>query len=250
MIDTTYDFWKAYPLGGDPDRNCHLLRTYHQVLWGRALPDGRQVSLVDRYPDGYLELQVDGLSLKLTSDSVIPTYKLWKRAKDKGIREGIDPQRLDQFESVAGTIGGITLFPGDRIGNSGTINMERGRNTYIGDRMDLTLECIRLFYLGEPSPLAKTLANYPEFFVLFRDFESYVEHFLFQELVKSGRVLTFLPLNFSMSGMPQDPCEYQEYMEKTIAFVKCRNSRIATLGLSVLEKDDIACNCLNCKTRN
>lgn len=231
MIDTTYDFWHSYPRGGDPDRYCHLLRKYHQVLWGRALPDGRQISLVDRYPDGYLELQGDGLSLKLTSDSVIPTYKLWKRAKAKGIREGIDPQRLDQFESLAGTIGGITLFPGYKVGSANTINMQRGSNSLVGDRMDLTLECIRLHYLGAPSPLAQTLDLYPEFFALFRDFEGYVEHFLFQDLVKDGRVLTFLPMDFSKPGMPQGPSEYKDYMESTTAFVQGRNTRIAALRL-------------------
>ena len=232
-LDTTYDFWQSCPRGGDPDSRCHALRKYHQVLWGRPLPDGRMISLVDIYPDGYLELQVDGLSLKLTSDSVIPTYKLWKRAKDKRIREGIDPQRLDAFETLSGTIGGITLFPGYTVNGAGTINMQRGRSSAIGDRMDLTLECIRLHYLGEDSPLAKTLALYPEFFDLFGGFEGYVEHFLFLDLIKDGRVQTFLPLDFSRPGMPQDSNEYKQFMENTTAFVQSRNARIAALQLSI-----------------
>lgn len=211
-------------------------------MWGRALPDGRPISLLDRHPDGYLELHFGNLSLKLTSDSVVPTYKLWKRAEVLRIREGIAPERLDEFEAIAGTIGGITLFPGYQVGTATTINMQRGRDPYISDRMDLTLECIRLHYLGEPSPLAETLARYPEFFSLFGDFGGYVEHFLFQDLVQGGRVATFLPLDLAGSGLPKSPAEYQVFMDRSIAFVQGRNARIAALELSV--RDDahvIAC---------
>lgn len=246
-IDTTFDFWQSCPRRGDPDQRCHALRLCHQILWGRALPDGRAVSLVDRHPEGYLELQVENFSLKLTSDSVIPTYKRYKRAEELRIREGIAPERLDEFETIAGTIGGITLFPGYRVGAANTINMQRGCDPYVRDRMDLTLECIRLHYLGEPSPLAETLARYPEFFSLFGDFDGYVEHFLFQDLVQGGRVATFLPLNLSQSGLPQSPAEYEMFMDRSIAFVQGRNARIAALQLSV--PDDarvVACGERSC----
>src|SRR5687768_14988567 len=126
VIDTTFDFWQSCPRGGDPDRRCHALRLCHRILWGRALPDGRPISLVDRHPDGYLELQFDNVSLKLTSDSVVPTYKRYQRAEAQRIREGIAPERLDEFEAISGTIGGITLFPGYRVGTANTINMKRG----------------------------------------------------------------------------------------------------------------------------
>jgi hypothetical protein len=200
---------------------------------------------VDRHPNGYLELQSDNFSLKLTSDSVVPTYKRYKRAEALRIRQGIAPERLNEFEAISGTIGGITLFPGYRVGTANTINMQRGCDPYICDRMDLTLECIRLHYLEEPSPLAQTLALYPEFFSLFGDFDGYVEHFLFQDLVQDGRVATFLPLNLSRSGLPQTPAEYEMFMDRSIAFVQGRNDRIAALGLSV--RDDQ--NCLACAKR-
>jgi hypothetical protein len=238
VIDTAFDFWQSCPRGGDPDQRCHALRLCHQIVWGRALPNGRSISLVDRHPDGYLELQFDGLALKLTSDSVVPTYKRYKRAEAQRIREGIAPERLDQFEVISGTIGAITLFPGYRVGTANTLNMHRGRDPYVCDRMDLTLECIRLHYLKRPNPLAKTLELYPEFFALFGDFDGYVEHFLFQDLVKGGRVATFLPLDLSRAGLPQGPAEYEMFMDRSIAFVQGRNARIAALQLSV--RDDVA----------
>lgn len=239
LIDTTFDFWQSCPRRGDPDSRCHGLRRWHQVLWGRNLPDGRAISLEDRHPDGYLELRVDHLSMKLTSDSVVPTYKLYQRAKSQGIRDGIAPARLDEFESLSGTIGGITLFPGYRVDAANTINMSRGRDPIICDRMDLTLECIRLHYLGEPSPLAETLRRYPEFFALFGTFEDYVEHFLFQDLVEADRVVTFLPLDFSQPGLPQNPEEFQVFMGRSMAFVQNRNARIAALELSVPEDTQV-----------
>lgn len=242
-IDTTFDFWQSCPRGGDPDQSCHGLRLCHQVLWGRPLPDGRPIALVDRHSEGgYLELRCDDVSLKLTSDSVVPTYRQYSRVEARRMREGIEPERLDEFESIAGTIGAVTLFPGYRVGTAHTINMRRGRDLYICDRMDLTLECIRLQYFGEPNPLAGTLALYPEFFSLFGDFEGYIEHFLFQDLVRDGRVATFLPLDLSRSGLPHGRAEYEMFMDRSMAFVQGRNARIAALLLPA--QDDaslIAC---------
>ena len=47
-----------------------------------------------------------------------------------------------------------------------TINGARGVNHKIQDRFDLTLECIRRFYLNEFSPLKDTLNRYKTFFKL------------------------------------------------------------------------------------
>jgi hypothetical protein len=42
----------------------------------------------------------------------------------------------------------------------------------IADRMDLTLECIRRHYAGEPgSPLSDVTTNYADFFKLFGTFK-------------------------------------------------------------------------------
>ena len=51
------------------------------------------------------------------------------------------------------------VFPGNRIDGKYTINVARGLNKKIADRMDLTLECIRRHYLGEDSPLRDVLGT-------------------------------------------------------------------------------------------
>lgn len=58
------------------------------------------------------------------------------------------------------TIGGSIIFPKRPLG----INPARGINKYICDRFDLTLECIRKYYLNEGSPLYSTLIKDKEFF--------------------------------------------------------------------------------------
>jgi hypothetical protein len=59
-----------------------------------------------------------------------------------------------------------------------TINQYRGFNRKINDRIDLTLECIRLYYEGKVSPLYETFFVYDDFFKLFVDFKGYVDFFL------------------------------------------------------------------------
>ena len=49
-----------------------------------------------------------------------------------------------------------------------TTNVSRGINPSIKDTFDLTLECIRRFYLNENSPLSHTLRRYSLFFSLFQ----------------------------------------------------------------------------------
>jgi Family of unknown function (DUF6994) len=71
----------------------------------------------------------------------------------------------ETFNRLGYTIGGMMVFPGNKVGGARTINGERGCNSLIDDRFDLTVECIRRHYLGEPSPLSDTLARYPDFFV-------------------------------------------------------------------------------------
>ncbi len=75
-----------------------------------------------------------------------------------------------------------------------TINGSRGLNRSIKDRFDLTLECIRRFYINKESPLTETFQRYASFFNLFHDFGGYVDFFLLQDLVDDGySVKFFLP---------------------------------------------------------
>ena len=59
----------------------------------------------------------------------------------------------------------------------------RGQHSKIEDRFDLTLECIRRYYLRKPNPLAEVLVLYKDFFDLFENFRGYTDFFLLQDLV-------------------------------------------------------------------
>ena len=141
----------------------------------------------------------------------------------------------------------MILFPGFRVGGEHSINQARGTTFQIGDRMDLTLECIRRHYLAKAgplfkltSPLAETLLRYSSFFDLFGDFETYVAHFLLQDLVIDGGVLLFLPLeDFKRSGLPRDSAEYKEYMRLTSTFILTRNNRMRELLPEIAQHDGV-----------
>ena len=118
-----------------------------------------------------------------------------------------------------------------------TMNTARGSRLLIADRIDLTLECIRRHYTGEPdSPLADVTTAYKDFFELFgqreQGFKGFVEFFHFQDLIAPGsdyqKIEYFLePNNFKHSGTPATTLEYIEYRENVLAFIKKRSGRMA-----------------------
>ena len=80
------------------------------------------------------------------------------------------------------------------------------------------------------SPLASTLARYPEPFALFRDFRGYVDFFLLHDLATDdySAVRFFTAFNdFSTPAVPQSLAEFTGYRERSIEFVGARNRRIA-----------------------
>ncbi|MCB2049093.1 MAG: hypothetical protein KDE32_12845 [Novosphingobium sp.] len=140
------------------------------------------------------------------------------------------PERENEvFRSVGYTIGGMMIFPGNRVDRKQTINGARGFNRKIADRFDLTLECIRRHYLGQDSPLADTLWRYRDFFGLFENFVGYVEFFMLQDLVNADRtgIDFFMPFdNFRPPSVPQTVDTYLQYRGRSIEFVRARNRRI------------------------
>jgi hypothetical protein len=120
-------------------------------------------------------------NFNLTSDSIGHTYSRIKRTKD--IISNINPDRIYEFWNLAHTIGAYLIFPSDTIDNKRTINVVRGLHPYIIDRIDFTLECIRLWYLNLESPLYKHLNRYRNFFEIFTDFKQYIDFFLLNDLV-------------------------------------------------------------------
>ena len=117
---------------------------------------------------------------RMASDTVVPSFR--KERRISHILEQI-PEAIVSFNAIGYTIGGMMLFPGNQVDRRMTINAARGCHPRIKDRFDLTVECIRRYYLEEESPLSATLARYSDFFRLFGDFRGYVEFFLLQDLV-------------------------------------------------------------------
>src|SRR5215475_3961752 len=152
------------------------LRLYHKLLWSKALPSGRLFDLDDTVRGVYLHHSSELGEFFLCSDSVIPTFTRWLSLRR--ITELFTEEENEAFRTIGYTIGGMMVFPGNRIDGKPTINGTRGLNRKIADRFDLTLECIRRHYLVQSSPLGETLARYRDFFALFEDFSGYVEFFM------------------------------------------------------------------------
>jgi hypothetical protein len=224
-IDITFDFRLDTPKGKDPDTHSKTLRRYHKVLWSKRLPAGQLFELNDTSLGSYLYHRSAMGEFSLSSDAVIPTFK-WVAH----IKASIPQAELDAFNAVGYTIGGMMVFPGKKIDGKWTINQARGCTKQIGDRFDLTLECIRRHYSGLSSPLAAVLARYAHFFDLFRDFRGYVEFFLLQDLVSDdfSAVKISEPFDdFRGLPIPGSIQEYDAYKNASIAFIQARNQRIA-----------------------
>jgi hypothetical protein len=144
-FDPTFDF-RTDAGGGDPDSTSPTLRAYHKLLWSKPLPSDDPF-LYDTEPGAYLHHLSAQAEFFLTSDSAMPTWIRWKRMAH--LIPIISESEREQFDTVTYQMGGMMLFPGRQIDGKPTINQERGRNSQIADRLDLTVECIRLHYLGD-----------------------------------------------------------------------------------------------------
>ncbi|WP_084104537.1 hypothetical protein [Demequina sp. NBRC 110056] len=224
-IDVSFNFRSDTPGGLDPDTYSPTLREYHQVLWSKPLPDGRDFGLA-RGTDSYLHHKSEVGEFWLASDTVIPDFM--RESRLLSITSRLDPDSVAAFDHLGYTIGGMMLFPGERREGKMTINGARGFHPRIKDRFDLTVECIRRHYRGEDSPLAEPLARYADFFETFGDFDGFVDFFLLEDLVESGVVRTFLPFeDFDRSPLPRTYDEYLTYRDNASEFLRARNARIA-----------------------
>ncbi len=225
-INTEFDF-RVDSSEKDPDAYSPTLRRYHKYLWSKSLPVGAQFDLVDTTPGVYLHHRSNIGEFFLASDSVIQTFTRWISVRS--ITTQLPDADHEAFMTIAYTIGGMIVFPGNMIDGKQTINGARGFNSRIADRMDLTLECIRSQYLGESSLLGATLARYRDFFALFSDFRGYVDFFLLQDLVTEdySAIKFFMPFNeFRPPSVPTDVDTYLEYRRLSIEFVQARNGRM------------------------
>jgi hypothetical protein len=229
-IDVTFDFRSDTPLGGDPDTLSPTLRRYRKLLWSKPLPSGALFLLDDTSRGAYLH-HFSGLGeFFLASDAVVPSFTREVRLVD--IVNQIPREQVDEFNHIGYTIGGMMLFPGNRVGRKMTINGARGFHPRIKDRFDLTVECIRRHYVDEPSPLSDTLARYEDFFGLFGDFRGYVDFFLLQDMVAEdySAVRFFMPFQgFTGSPLPGSVGAYNAYKQLAIEFIEARNQRIGAV---------------------
>jgi hypothetical protein len=233
MIDTSFDF-RTDAFGKDPDSHSPTLRRYHRQLWSRTLQSGARFDLVDTTPGAYLHHRSELGEFFLASDSVIPTFTRWQSMQ--GVISQLPEVENEEFRTIGYTIGGMMIFPGNKIDGKQTLNGARGFTRKIADRFDLTLECIRRHYRSEKSPLGDVLKRYGEFFSLFNDFRGYVEYFLLQDLVADGseQVKFFMHFdNFTTPPVPKDVNTYLEYRQRSIAFVRARNRRIDQVSRSL-----------------
>lgn len=211
--------------GGDPDSKSSTLRNYHKFLWSKPLPNGKMFELTDNIKGSYLYHSSELGEFSLGSDAITHSYRNQK--KKQWLVQQI-PNEVDELFDIGCTIGAYILFPNKRIDKKPTINQARGVNSLIDDRFDLTLECIRLFYLGKDNPLYSTFMRYKSFFDLFVDFNGYVQFFLLDDLLnKDGKVKFYLPFDgFNSSPRFSNIEDYREYKKLVIEFVESRNKRI------------------------
>lgn len=116
--------------------------------------------------------------------AVAPGWSKWKRERIADIVRQVSREELNDIDTLTYQMCAMQLFPrngpGEARGQS--MDQERGASGFIVDRLDPTLECIRLCYQvkAEPgsvavNPLADAINRWSEFFDLFGDFHGYTE---------------------------------------------------------------------------
>jgi hypothetical protein len=230
-IDVSFNFYSDSG-GKDPDSHSPTLKKYHKLLWSKPLPSGKIFTLTDTDSSSYLTYSSAQNEISLSSDSISNSYR------DKKALSSITSElskEVEEFRNIGSTIGGYILFPGKKIDGKMTINGARGFNQKIADRFDLTLECIRLHYLGKTNSLQEVLDQNSSFFKLFESFAGYVDFFLLQDLVSPNyeSINFFTPIKqiFESSPLPATQADYQQYMKRSTSFTAKRNERIKAWSL-------------------
>ena len=237
-IDVTFDFttdtpryWDGYwekdsLLGspkGDPDSASKTMQLYHKLLYSKPLPNGEIMNLQIGSGANYLTWK----DFRFGSDSIIVSFR-YSRYRDmiEQVANSMPDYHtyMENYVHKSYTLGGEVIFPKKQ----GRINQSRGCNPFIKDRWDLTLECIRKFYLNEESPLYNILLQNKEFFDLFVNFKGYVDFFYLQDCVTDNYKVKFWLGNgeFEYFPLPKTVDEYLSWIEQELAFVEQRNCRI------------------------
>ncbi len=223
MIDPWFDC-RQDAHGRDPDQHSLTLKRYHAELWTKPLPNGRQLTMLD---EGSYLIASDGqCQIPVSSDNIVATFEAWKR--NKLIVEQTPRDVLAAIDNIDWRIGSEIIFPSELRGGTQTINRARGWHRKIGDRFDLTLECIARWYRGEDSPLVDVFDRYGDFFEWFGDFRGYVDFFLLQDFVDDEYQVNILTDfdNFQSSPLPQTVEQYRAYLQGLTEVLTLRAKRI------------------------
>ena len=206
--------------GKDPDSASPTLRAYHQLLWSKPLPNGQNMQLTIeknclRWGDMWFGC-----------DSITASFLHWRFPLKEYVEQHIPnfAEFKKDYWHKTYTIGGSIIFPM----HPWSMNQARGCSVKICDRWDLTLECIRKFYNGEPTPLDKALEKDRGFLNMFIDFKGYVDFFFLQDCVDENYNVKFwmdTPLFVSMP-MPKNMDEYYKWIYSQLDFVAKRGKRI------------------------
>ena len=246
-LDPECNFWLSdmsiNPKRNDPDKVSVNLRRYHYLLWNhKQLPNGDRFLLSEATTMGDYLYFGQNTELKFGADAIINLYThhdndkinriLTKLKKNKKYQK-----RDNEYIHKSYTIGGNIIFPK----HNPSINTARGNIYRIADRIDLTLECIRIWYKdkNKETPLKSTIDIDSWFFNKFETFENYIDFFLLQDLVvkKNGKykIKIFLKRNakrdsdgnvLNMYGYPTTVKEWYTLYRKELKFLKKRNRRI------------------------
>ena len=103
------------------------------------MPGGALFDLNDTKRRVYLHHCSELGEFFFSSDSVIATFTRWGFAKTHP--ELHSEEENEAFMAISYTIGGMMVFPANRIDRKWTINQAHGCLKKISDRFDLALEC-------------------------------------------------------------------------------------------------------------
>ena len=218
--------------GRDPDKYSARLKKDHCYLWSKELPNKKYGRLNLEIRSGRIIGHANNIDFDFGCDSITHCFTYWESTKEIRTNDEIQPL-LDEFIKKDYVIATSIIFPvKNDDGSSGwTINKARGCSRLISDRIDLTLECIRIFYENKNqfTPLQSCLIKYTKFFDLFLDFEHYVKYFYLDDLVSKDykRILGFTDaLDFEHSLPISTVNQYKDYIRRTIDFIEKRTLRI------------------------
>ena len=220
LFDVNFDV-RTDSGGKDPDSASTTLKTYHQILWSKPLPNGKKLDLVSG--NGFYLKWND---MYFGSDSIIVSFMHSNYKLRDYIEESIPnfKEYREDYLKKSYTIAGSIIFPQVKW----SMNQARGCSRNISDRWDLTLECVRRYYRGESSPLDTAIQKSKDFFDLFIDFKGYVDFFLLQDCVDENyQVKLWLdtPL-FATDPMPNSLDSYLSWIDSELDFVMKRGKRM------------------------